>query len=94
MAKKLTKKQEYSFTILKSYEKTFSDLDGQRVLFDLMNECGLLSSSQFTGDPYETAFREGKRYALLYILKKLETDPQKLRELIEKKQGEERNVYS
>ena len=53
-----------------AYRRTFNTDDGQRVLSDLKSRFGF-EATTFTGDPYQTAFNEGQRAALLLIVRML-----------------------
>tara|TARA_B100001939_G_C16849476_1_gene576756 strand:- start:646 stop:855 length:210 start_codon:yes stop_codon:yes gene_type:complete len=53
-----------------SYRRTFNTEDGERVLSDLKSRFGF-EATTFTGDPYQTAFNEGQRAALLLIVRML-----------------------
>jgi len=49
-----------------SYRRTFTTEDGEIVLRDLKKRFGY-EATTFSGDPYETAFNEGQRAAVLLI---------------------------
>ena len=69
------------------YLVTFSTPAGKRVLEDMRKSYGD-RTSHVPGDPYETSFREGKRYvylSILYILEQTKTTKK------EKKQTEAEN---
>jgi|TARA_X000001382_G_scaffold8395_1_gene6077 hypothetical protein len=53
-----------------SYRRTFNTEDGERVLSDLKSRFGF-EATTFTGDPYQSAFNEGQRAALLLIVRML-----------------------
>ena len=53
------------------YKVTFGTDQGQRVLRDLMATFHMGTSTHITGDPHESAFREGERHVLLHILYKV-----------------------
>jgi|TARA_R100001460_G_scaffold47762_2_gene85594 hypothetical protein len=53
-----------------TYRRTFNTEDGERVLSDLKSRFGF-EATTFTGDPYQTAFNEGQRAALLLIVRML-----------------------
>ena len=53
-----------------AYRRTFNTEDGQRVLSDLKSRFGF-EATTFSGDPYETAFNEGQRAAVLLIVRML-----------------------
>lgn len=50
-----------------AYRRLFESPDGQVVLADLMNRCGLLQTSMTAGEPHMTSFREGRRAIALEI---------------------------
>lgn len=56
--------------ITKAYLDTLGQPEGEAVLHDILNFCGLASTSM-SADPHLTAFREGKRAVALYILKRM-----------------------
>jgi hypothetical protein len=74
-------------SLLESYKSSFDGIYGKKVLFDLMKESGFLSPAHTVGDPYTTAYNDGKRSVLLFILKQLNTSTEDILNLI--KQGEE-----
>ena len=49
-----------------SYRRTFGTEDGEIVLRDLKKRFGY-EATTFSGDPYESAFNEGQRAAVLLI---------------------------
>ena len=51
-----------------AYRRTFNTDDGAQVLSDLKTRFGF-EATTFSGDPYETAFNEGQRAAVLLIVK-------------------------
>lgn len=53
-----------------SYRRTFNTDDGVKVLQDLKSRFGF-ETTTFSGDPYETAFNEGQRAAVLLIVRML-----------------------
>lgn len=53
-----------------SYRRTFNNDDGEVVLNDLKARFGF-EKTTFSGDPYETAFNEGQRAAVLLIVRML-----------------------
>jgi hypothetical protein len=67
---------------IEDYKRTFSTENGKRVLWDLMKKNGMLSDI-FTENPQVSAYNEGRRAVVLYILQKLNTDIQKLQQQIE-----------
>ena len=64
------------------YQAAFKSEAGMRVLSDMLIR--FYMSSSFDKDPYSTAFNEGRRYVVMYILDKLKTTPDKLDTLIER----------
>tara|TARA_R110000765_G_scaffold389263_3_gene481683 strand:- start:2240 stop:2458 length:219 start_codon:yes stop_codon:yes gene_type:complete len=52
------------------YRRTFNTDDGEQVLDDLKRRFGF-ETTTFSGDPYQTAFNEGQRAALLLIVRML-----------------------
>ena len=80
----------------KQYRDIFSSAVGKKILYDLMRQFFVLSPTfkpkflrTLSGDhtiqcdPYETAYREGQRNVVLYILTKMKTDITKMEKLIE-----------
>lgn len=69
----------------KSYKKLFlENKAGEEVLADLLSFCGQYKCSYTAGDPYTSAFNEGKRRVALRILKLInmkEAEAQKIIEL-------------
>jgi hypothetical protein len=53
-----------------SYRRTFNTDDGERVLSDLKTRFGF-EATTFSGDPYQSAFNEGQRAAVLLIVRML-----------------------
>ena len=53
-----------------SYRRTFNTDDGEKVLKDLKSRFGY-ETTTFSGNPYETAFNEGQRAAVLLIVRML-----------------------
>jgi len=53
-----------------SYRRVFNTDDGEVVLRDLKSRFGF-EATTFSGDPYETAFNEGQRAAVLLIVRML-----------------------
>ena len=63
------------------YKAVFSTEEGERVLFDLMNNNFMLAPT-FTSCVHEMALREGSRNAILRILSILKVKPEELRKHI------------
>lgn len=59
-----------------AYRRTFNTDDGEIVLSDLKSRFGY-EKTTFTGDPYETAFNEGQRAAVLLIVRMLSEEKEK-----------------
>ena len=76
--KKVTKKAKESFALKKNrhYHATFAGPSGEFVLQDLMKFCNMNNPSfdPLKPDPHLTAFNEGKRSAILYILSLLQVN--------------------
>lgn len=64
---------------MSAYQKVFDTEEGKIVLLDLMRTHRMFSST-FVKDPYEMAFNEGERNAVLRICTLLKLDVAKLRE--------------
>jgi hypothetical protein len=60
-----------------AYRRTFNTDDGARVLSDLKTRFGF-EATTFSGDPYETAFNEGQRAAVLLIVRMLSEEKDKV----------------
>lgn len=81
MAKTKSNKKASTISV---YKKVFSTVQGQRVLYDLMNECNMMRPTAVKGDGRQSVLNEGKREAVLYILTKLNTDEKQLYDMIKK----------
>lgn len=53
-----------------AYRRTFNTEDGEHVLRDLKRRFSF-ETTTFSNDPYETAFNEGQRAAMLLIIRML-----------------------
>ena len=53
-----------------SYRRVFNTDDGEVVLRDLKSRFGF-ETTTFSGDPYQSAFNEGQRAAVLLIVRML-----------------------
>ena len=60
--------QEKINQLVTDYKTTFGTENGQRVLNDLQNRCHLFSTTNVKGDAHESAFNEGQRAAILFII--------------------------
>lgn len=56
-----------------AYQSTFSSVSGQEVLRHLVS-ISVTVPSHVPGDPYTTAFNEGRRHLVLSILRQLNRD--------------------
>ena len=54
------------------YREVFSSDEGKSVLDDLKARFGFQQTTHVPGDPYESAFFEGQRNAVLLILRMME----------------------
>ena len=59
-----------------SYRRAFNNDDGEVVLNDLKTRFGY-ETTTFTDNPYETAFNEGQRAAVLLIVRMLTEEKEK-----------------
>jgi hypothetical protein len=60
--------------LAQAYRQTFATEQGRAVLADLLRRAGLMQSS-FSGEPLETAYREGRRRLGLEIVETINRDP-------------------
>jgi hypothetical protein len=60
--------------LAQAYRQTFATEQGRVVLADLLRRAGLMQSS-FSGDPLETAYREGRRRLGLEVVEAINRDP-------------------
>ncbi len=60
--------------LAQAYRHTFATEQGRVVLADLLRRAGLMQSS-FSGDPLETAYREGRRRLGLEVVEAINRDP-------------------
>ena len=67
------------------YRRLFKSPDGQKVLKDISNMCGL-SRTSFDADPYKTAYFEGQRSVILRILKSVNITDAELNRLMKQAQ--------
>jgi len=56
----------------RAYDMLFSSELGQKILEDLKRYSYFNHSTHVMGDPYETAFREGRRFSIMRIARLLE----------------------
>tara|TARA_R100000541_G_scaffold26188_2_gene35724 strand:+ start:4350 stop:4559 length:210 start_codon:yes stop_codon:yes gene_type:complete len=59
-----------------AYRRTFNTEDGEKVLRDIKSRFGY-EVTTFSDNPYETAFNEGQRAALLLIVRMLTEEKEK-----------------
>jgi len=57
--------------LVKSYKLTFESEEGAKVLEDLQKRCHLFSTTNVKNDSHESAFMEGQRAAILFIIQML-----------------------
>jgi len=57
--------------INRAYHELFNSAAGQIVLNDLMVKSGILEVSHSPGDPYQTAFNDGRKSVALSVLAEL-----------------------
>ena len=70
----------YPDRLKSDFRKTFKTKSGQHVLMHLYTHLhGTSTSMPPTGNPFELAFNEGKRFALLIVLEQLKEDDQDMR---------------
>jgi hypothetical protein len=81
----LAKKQA---AVIGAYQNVFGTSDGELVLKDLMQRCGVLGNL-FDGDVNSMLVREGKRQVVLDIIEKLKWDVSQLKERIDRYANEE-----
>jgi hypothetical protein len=75
-----------SYAKIMDYKKVFGSKEGKRVLYDLMSHFGVMDASY--GDAQFIQFNEGKRFAVLFIMKKLRLDVSALLTFIEEGERE------
>jgi|TARA_R110000824_G_scaffold100539_1_gene239028 hypothetical protein len=63
--------QEKLNDLIKTYKLTFESEHGATVLEDLQRRCHLFSTTNVKGDSHESAFMEGQRAAILFIIQML-----------------------
>lgn len=79
-----TRAQKIADTIL-AYKMLFDSPEGQKVLYDLMKSCHVLTTVH-SSDPYETAYKEGERSVVLRILRTLRTNPEAFLKMVESRE--------
>lgn len=83
MLKRLIKQRE----MVSLYKKVFTTEDGQKVLSDIMELCGVGRSS-YSHDATETAFNEGQRAVALRILKTVNVTEKQLERWFKHRENE------
>jgi len=68
--------------LVRLYHKIFKSEEGEQILFDIMNHCGMLDAT-FTSNAGKMAYNQGKRSVCVYILSRLDTDPREFRRQME-----------
>lgn len=74
----MTKEQEKVLATIADFKATFSTPHGKRVLRRLMKNTGFEQTNFVAGDAYATAFNEGGRNVIIYILSQLKFDLKQL----------------
>lgn len=87
MAKSRVKDAQQGVALLKAYRSVFDTPQGRVVLYDLMKNHSVLSST-FRGDVNQMLVKEGERNTILRILTILKTDPKQILERIEEHERE------
>ena len=78
------KKEKRQVKLIRTYQHIFNSDEGKKVLYDLVRRSNTLSTS-FTGMDYLTmAHNEGRRSLMLYILSMIDSDPEAMKQLMEK----------
>jgi hypothetical protein len=65
----------------RDYREVFGGEAGERVLRDLLRNCGVLETSMEAGDPHMTAWRDGRRSVALEIMEVLRYEETQLVQL-------------
>lgn len=77
---------ERYMTRSKAYKATFESEEGQKVLAFLAEEAGQFRTSHVAGDPYATAFNEGKRHMFNHIMGIINQDEKLIRHALQAEQ--------
>lgn len=72
----------------KLYKKKFGDPEGQELLKFLAEESGAYRPSFVQGDPYQTAFNEGKRQMYSHIIGIINQNEEIIRRALQHEQEE------
>lgn len=79
--------------LLKDYQRTFGSPSGKKVLYDLMKNHYVLSSTLIGWQRAEEVFiREGERNVVLGLLTKLKTDAEAFEKMLEQ-EAEREGIY-
>ena len=79
-----TKKEKKQVKLIRTYQRLFNSDEGKQVLYDLLRRSNVLSTS-FNGMDYlSMAYNEGRRSLMLYILSRIDSDPEAMKQLMEK----------
>ena len=72
---------------LADYRSIFEGPQGERVLADLCHRHGIFDPCHVPGDPYTTAYNDGRRSVVVDLLRYLGTDLERLDNLLEHPYG-------
>ena len=72
---------------LADYRTIFKGPQGERVLADLCHRHGIFDPCHVPGDPYTTAYNDGRRSVVVDLLRYLGTDLERLDNLLEHPYG-------
>ena len=72
---------------LADYRTIFEGPQGERVLADLCHRHGIFDPCHVPGDPYSTAYNDGRRSVVVDLLRYLVTDLERLVYLLEHPYG-------
>lgn len=77
------KQAEKQSASIADYKELFGTQIGQKVLFDLMKQHGVLSQCYVPGDSHSSAFNDGARTVILRIMKRSKIDVKKMMRILE-----------
>jgi len=72
------------------FKELFGSPLGKKVLWKMCKDVGFLESNHCPGDPYSSAFNEGRRTVVVDILRKTNMNLDKINNLVE--EGEKDNA--
>lgn len=78
--------------LVRDYKEVFGSTTGRKVLNDLVITSGLLDES-FCRNAGEMAYKSGKKSLVLYILSRLDTDPDALRQIMSESLEQDEDNY-